>query len=128
MELKASKDDYEVPLITTNSCRSQGTIVHKDGQPRRGRLQRWRYGWKVTLSLASAACVVVLAFNLGFLSWAAARHRVHGDKGVLYEGNCDHVRHLSTGIHLLINILGTILLGASNYCMVCWISLPVLLA
>lgn len=122
MKLKAPKEDHELPLITTNSCRSQSPIVDKE-KPKRGCLQRWRYGWKVTLSLASAACVVVLAFNLGFLSWAAARHRVNGDQGVLYEGKCDHVRHLSTGIHLLINILGTILLGASNFCMVCLVLL-----
>ncbi len=40
-------------------------------------------------------------------------------KRVLYDGNCDTTKKVNIGIHVLINILSTILLGASNYCMQC---------
>ncbi|RDW76904.1 uncharacterized protein DSM5745_06896 [Aspergillus mulundensis] len=89
------------------------------GQPRHGRLHRWYTGWKFTLSLAAAACILVLSFNLGFLLWAVARHQLADNRGVLYEGDCDRVKRLSTGLHLLINVLSTTLLGASNYGMQC---------
>ncbi|KAF9885062.1 hypothetical protein FE257_000793 [Aspergillus nanangensis] len=79
--------------------------------------RRWRVGWRTSLLFTSLATLVVLGFNLGFLLWAVAHHTLHGDRGVLYEGNCSKVRKMSTGLHLLINILGTILLGASNYAM-----------
>ncbi|KAE9390053.1 hypothetical protein BT96DRAFT_738538, partial [Gymnopus androsaceus JB14] len=37
--------------------------------------------------------------------------------GVVYQGDCNTVDHLDIGIHLVINILSTLLLGASNYIM-----------
>jgi hypothetical protein len=37
--------------------------------------------------------------------------------GVLFQGNCKTTNALDTLIHLVINILSTSLLGASNYCM-----------
>lgn len=71
------------------------------------------------LSLASLACVLVLLFNTGLLLWAVARDRVTEPRGILFEGDCDYVGRLNTGLHLLINSFSTILLGASNYGMVC---------
>ena len=41
------------------------------------------------------------------------------DQGVLYEGSCSKVKKLGIGLHFVINILSTVLLAASNYCMVC---------
>ncbi|KAJ6188446.1 hypothetical protein N7519_003354 [Penicillium mononematosum] len=40
-------------------------------------------------------------------------------KGILYQGDCNKVRHLDIGFHLLINILSTTLLSASNFGMQC---------
>jgi hypothetical protein len=42
-----------------------------------------------------------------------------GAKGVLFDGDCDRVKRLNTGLHLGINILSTILLAGSNYTMQC---------
>jgi hypothetical protein len=36
---------------------------------------------------------------------------------ILYQGKCNHVSQINFGIHLAINVLGTLLLAASNYCM-----------
>ncbi|KAE8419468.1 hypothetical protein BDV36DRAFT_294303 [Aspergillus pseudocaelatus] len=85
----------------------------------RTRITEWYSGWRFTLALASFASIIVLAFNLGFVIWAAAHHKVKENRGTLHDGNCEKVQHMSTGLHFAINILSTSLLGASNYCMQC---------
>ncbi|PYI03206.1 hypothetical protein BO78DRAFT_410014 [Aspergillus sclerotiicarbonarius CBS 121057] len=37
----------------------------------------------------------------------------------IYEGSCSRAKAWTTGLHLLINVLSTIVLGASSYCMQC---------
>lgn len=37
----------------------------------------------------------------------------------VHQGKCSVAKNSATGIHLVINILSTIMLGASNYCMQC---------
>ncbi|KAE8318728.1 hypothetical protein BDV41DRAFT_560561 [Aspergillus transmontanensis] len=98
-------------------CESQFSVkVHRS---LRTRITEWYSGWRFTLALASFASVIVLAFNLGFVIWAAVHHTVERSRGTLHEGNCEKVQHMGTGLHFAINILSTSLLGASNYCMVC---------
>ncbi|KAL2824888.1 hypothetical protein BDW59DRAFT_172616 [Aspergillus cavernicola] len=115
----ALNHDQELLLISGNECLSQSLGQDKEDHPKRGQLRKWLSGWKFTLSLASAGCIIFLSFNVGFLLWAVARDRLKKTRGILYEGDCDQVRHQSTGLHLLINILSTTLLGASNYSMQC---------
>lgn len=62
----------------------------------------------------SAASILAFSFNLGLLLWIVARDRLKEDRGILYEGGCDCVRYLSTGLLLLINIFGVTLLGAGT--------------
>ncbi|KAK6811974.1 hypothetical protein RU639_012298 [Aspergillus parasiticus] len=98
-------------------CESQFSVkVHRS---LRTRINEWYSGWRFTLALASFASVIVLAFNLGFVIWAAVHHTVERSRGTLHEGNCEKVQHMGTGLHFAINILSTSLLGASNYCMQC---------
>lgn len=91
-------------------------VQHKHA--RRSLLDVRNSGWKLTVIIAFFSSLLVLAFNLGFVLWAVQRHHVQNNRGVLHEGDCDRVKQLSVGLHLVINILSTILLGASNYCMV----------
>ncbi|PWY70808.1 hypothetical protein BO94DRAFT_502156 [Aspergillus sclerotioniger CBS 115572] len=37
----------------------------------------------------------------------------------IYEGSCSRTKAWTTGLHLLINVLSTVVLGASSYCMQC---------
>ncbi|OQE17520.1 hypothetical protein PENFLA_c024G04793 [Penicillium flavigenum] len=73
--------------------------------------------WKKALYLGSISTFVVLVLNVGFVLWAVANHGLQGDQAVLFTGNCEKSKQISTGFHLVINILGTVLLGASNYAM-----------
>jgi hypothetical protein len=86
-------------------------------------MMRRPQGWKVSALLFTALCTIVFAINLGILLWAA-KH----DKGpdettlVLRNGNnaaeCDGIANLNRWGHLLINVLSTLLLAGSNFCMV----------
>lgn len=48
-----------------------------------------------------------------------AKHNVSDGIGTLYQGDCDSAKRIELWLHLLINILSTLLLGASNYYMQC---------
>lgn len=88
--------------------------------------------WKISLLIAAITSIIVLFFNLGFVLWAIS-HRGLDDKdedggrgrGTLYFGQCDQARNISVGFHLVINVLATALLSASNYAMVVCHALPV---
>ncbi|KAJ5902092.1 hypothetical protein N7495_002620, partial [Penicillium taxi] len=71
-------------------------------------------GWKGSMFWAFVASLVVLVFNIGFLLYTA-----HRKDTVLFKGDCEKVHNISIGFHLLINILGTAVLGASNFGMQC---------
>lgn len=77
----------------------------------------WWEGWKETLYLGSVTSLIVLILNLAMVGWTTARHSDQGPN-VLYTGSCDRSKQMSTGIHLLINIMSTFLLSASNFGMV----------
>ena len=75
-------------------------------------------GWKFTIFLAFIASLIVLFFNVGFVLYSTT-HNSGKANTTLYEGDCEKVHCLSIGFHLLINTLSTVLLGASNFGMVC---------
>jgi hypothetical protein len=94
----------------------QDDAENKDMAPPRKRQGGGFGGWKGTLCLGATTSVIVLILNLVMLLWATLRHSA--TESVLFSGNCDRVKQISAGIHFLINILSTLLLGASNYAMV----------
>lgn len=63
--------------------------------------------------------IVVLVINIVACIIAVSKHEVAGNLAILYSGDCDKVKRLDLWLHLLINILSTLLLGASNYSMQC---------
>ncbi|KAK1830203.1 hypothetical protein QBC39DRAFT_285692 [Podospora conica] len=80
--------------------------------------------WRIWLSRRSQAILVqigvvgiILFTNLGLTIFAVSRYGSENGVGLIYEGDCDKVRTLDQWIHLLINLLGTGMLSASNYCM-----------
>ncbi len=62
---------------------------------------------------------VVLVINLIFTIWAVLRSGVQNGLGTLQDGSCKSTTTLTFWIHLAINVLSTLLLGASNYSMQC---------
>ncbi|KAE8393580.1 hypothetical protein BDV23DRAFT_170029 [Aspergillus alliaceus] len=83
---------------------------------------RTGYEWRHGAFICFAVTIAILLLNLVLTVIAASRARgpSHSFLGEsIFEGDCAKVKHWSTGFHLLINVLGTILLGASSYCMQC---------
>jgi hypothetical protein len=60
---------------------------------------------------------VILVTNLALTIFAAARYSSQNGVGIIYEGDCGTVNRLDQWLHLLINLLSTGILSASNYCM-----------
>ena len=70
--------------------------------------------------LCALATGVVLLFNVVLTVVVSARNG-GGRSGlaILYQGDCTATKWLDVWFHLIINALGSLLLGASNYCMQC---------
>jgi hypothetical protein len=83
-----------------------------------------RKSWRIWLSKRSRALLInttvvgaILLINFVLTIVAASRYKSSNGVGIIYEGDCDTVKSLSLWLHLLINLLGTSMLSASNYCM-----------
>ncbi len=79
------------------------------------KLQGYHFGVFCCAGIAAAVLVV----NLILTTWAVAKYGVHDGLGTLQDGSCKRTASLTFWIHLAINVLSTLLLGASNYSMQC---------
>ena len=93
----------------------------KDFQPdyRRSWHKKYRYGWRAGASLCCIIGSTVLLINTTVLIWTVSNFSILDGIGTLYEGSCSKAKSLNTWLQLLINVLCTLLLGVSNYCMQC---------
>ncbi|ORY11736.1 hypothetical protein BCR34DRAFT_483765 [Clohesyomyces aquaticus] len=73
----------------------------------------WRFG---AINCAISASIAFL-INIIATIWASTLK--DQQDGVMRQGDCDSIHKVNSGLHLLINLLGTILLSSSNYCMQC---------
>jgi hypothetical protein len=81
-----------------------------------------RARWQKSVLWFCAGALVSFIANLTFTIWAMTRpgSNIQNGVGVLSEEtSCSRAKTINTGIHVLINILSTILLAGSNYCMQC---------
>jgi hypothetical protein len=77
-------------------------------------------GWRFTIFMGSILALVVFLFNLIGTMVIGTKSTASVDKGrILFDGNCEKVRTLGIFVHLIINVMGTILLSASNFAMQC---------
>ncbi|CAG9971465.1 unnamed protein product [Clonostachys byssicola] len=108
--------EYNPAQTSSTSSKANGAR-HKSGQqPGPG----WQTGWRGGLSIAAGLTLLILISNitiLGVFSSPAYRRDYSSTTAPIRTGECDDIKKLNIGIHLLINIASTILLGASNYCM-----------
>ena len=80
--------------------------------------------WRQSLIGGAIACLVVFLTNLAVTIWSiflpnGSEYGAETGRRIMFEGSCEESRNLSIVLHLVINILGTVLLAASNYCMQC---------
>ncbi|KAH7088113.1 hypothetical protein FB567DRAFT_591531 [Paraphoma chrysanthemicola] len=80
---------------------------------RKQRISGWRGG--VTFAVACSASVLLV--NVICAIVAATAGQPSDGIATAYTGDCKVATRWTTGLHLLINVLSSMLLGASNYCM-----------
>ncbi|KAK1978279.1 hypothetical protein LZ30DRAFT_218972 [Colletotrichum cereale] len=80
--------------------------------------------WGIWFSKRSRALMVqisiistILITNLAVTIFAYSRYGSKNGVGLIYQGDCSTIKRLDQWIHLLINLLGTGMLAASNFCM-----------
>ena len=76
-------------------------------------------GYHFVVLWCARLAALVLIINLILTIWAVANSGVQDGLGTLYDGSCKRTASLTFWIHLAINVLSTLLLGASNYSMQC---------
>ncbi|KAH9206756.1 hypothetical protein DL95DRAFT_396674 [Leptodontidium sp. 2 PMI_412] len=76
-------------------------------------------GWRGGVFLGATSAGTVFLINLIFTIWAGAKSKSGMRVGTIYTGDCGTVHKADSWIHIAINIMGTLLLGASNYTMQC---------
>ncbi len=73
--------------------------------------------WKTCVHASVASVLAVLILNVAVTAWASVTF-VHTDGiGTAYEGKCDVTEAWARWLHFGINVLSSILLSCSNYCM-----------
>jgi hypothetical protein len=75
--------------------------------------------WRVGARWAAAAAALSFMINLGTGIWVALRLGLTDSIAPIYRGDCAKVEKFNTWVHLAINVLSTVLLSGSNYCMQC---------
>jgi hypothetical protein len=82
--------------------------------------QRHLKGWRFGILTGSVLASLIFAINVSATVYGGVK-AVRNDNGrkVIFEGDCEEVRKISTIVHLWINVLSTLLLSASNYAMQC---------
>lgn len=85
------------------------------------KVKRRRYfsGWRFGVISCAVSVILVFWINLITTISVAKHNGLSEGQGVLHEGSCTDVRNLNVITHLVINILSTVLLSGSNYCMQC---------
>lgn len=112
-----SSVNYSKPAVFQQQF-SAGELLlprRRDQDPRERFFQGWRRGGLA--SLIGAVCVFI--FNLTITIWVYKNpdYDVDHSVGTLFQGSCATVRKLNVWVHLLVNVLSTLLLCASNCCM-----------
>lgn len=94
---------------------SEADLAHPRAKKRHGKLSKRSNMLRLQIRLAS----VVIVFNVVTLVWAVTRYDFNNRRieGTLYTGNCTRIKSLSSVLHILLNIISSLFLGAGSYCM-----------
>ena len=76
-------------------------------------------GYHFGILCCAVASALVMVINLTLTVWASKRYGHQGGLGTILDGKCSETKKLAMWTHLGINVLSTLLLGASNYTMQC---------
>ena len=101
------------PTSSSTSNATRNTSVSRT-QSRWQKLQ----GWRVSILLCTLIAFFTFLVNLALAIWASSKG-LEGGVATIQSGDCNTTKKLDLWLHLVINLLSTMLLGASNYTMQC---------
>ncbi|RDA89814.1 hypothetical protein CP533_0873 [Ophiocordyceps camponoti-saundersi (nom. inval.)] len=80
--------------------------------------------WRIWISRRSRALMLqiiivclIMVTNIFFTIFGITKYGSDRGIGLIYQGDCETVKRLNQSLHLVINLLSTGMLSASNYCM-----------
>ena len=77
---------------------------------------RWFSGWRTGAYSAAGLALCSLVVNVVAAIWLHSHPDSDSNLVEVFKGHCDTVARVDTWVHLIINILSTLLLAVSNYC------------
>ena len=108
------------PLANFNGNRSKKSPCSRHARRLWQYLGRTGNGYRSGIEWCLGTVAVVLSVKFLLLVVSLCRSGVFSNGlGTLQQASCADVKKTDMWLHLLINVLGTLLLGASNYCMQC---------
>ena len=124
------------PLINAPECApvksEDGPSFIVKGFASKEELARWfpqieddeKKSWRIWISKRSRALLLhtgivgaILLVNFALTLWGVTHYADPHGVATIYQGSCAFVKRLDLWLHLLINVLSTGMLMASNYCM-----------
>ncbi|KAL8997821.1 MAG: hypothetical protein Q9169_002993 [Polycauliona sp. 2 TL-2023] len=81
--------------------------------------QRYFEGWRAGAIMSCATALAVLIVNIAVTSWAVKNYPSANGIGTIFSGNCARAKSINTWLQIIVNVLSSTLLAASNYCMQC---------
>ncbi|KAK4900112.1 hypothetical protein LTR27_002875 [Elasticomyces elasticus] len=104
-------------MSLTNKHEAQEALIHDSPEDdhTKPRLRDSHSKWKTTVSIGAGLATGVLAINIAILAWTKSSFSNKDGMATVFEGSCDVAEKAVLGADLAINVLSTLLLGASNH-------------
>ncbi|KAK5720630.1 hypothetical protein LTR15_006590 [Elasticomyces elasticus] len=103
-------------MSLTNKHEAQEALIHvaPEDDHTKPRLRDPHSKWKTTVSIGAGLATGVLAINIAILAWTQSSFANEDGMSTVFEGSCHVAENVVLGADLAINVLSTLLLGASN--------------
>jgi hypothetical protein len=104
-------------LLSSGPAMSRGASTKLNDRPNhQGRFDGWRFTSLISL-IVTGTCLLL---NIVFLTYVSLRYPAADWIGAIpIQGGCSAVKSWDSRLHIVLNVLGTALLGASNHNMQC---------
>jgi hypothetical protein len=99
------------------SSEKRGSLQNSEQGLETSWARRYLSGWKFGVKVCAATVGTILIVNVAMTVFAVVKYENRGGLHIIHQGSCARAKRLNLLLHLLINVVGTLLLAASNYCM-----------
>lgn len=103
------------PHVEPISLDETASAIHSSVSRSESRLKKW----KVTIATGTLAAVIIMGANIAIYVVLKMKYPVVEGFSTVYTGDCSKMKEINMATNLVINILSTILLAASNNGMQC---------